>query len=98
MYAILVNGKVVPTDDFVKWAKFFENDKLRIIKRAEIGNITISTVFLGIDHGFGGRPRWFETMIFNGPLDGKQERYESQAEAIRGHNYLVKKVKRTLIK
>jgi hypothetical protein len=48
--------------------------------------ITVSTVFLGIDHGFGGdRPVLFETMIFGGPYNDHQVRYCTWAEAEHGH-------------
>lgn len=49
----------------------------------------VSTVFLGINHRFGGEmagpPILWETMIFGGPLDGTQERYTSHAAALAGH-------------
>ena len=36
------------------------------IKRTEIGSYSVNTVFLGIDHSFGGRvPLLFETAILN---------------------------------
>jgi len=55
----------------------------------------ISTVFLGIDHsfGFGEGPLLFETMVFNGPLDGEQDRYSTWDEAEAGHKAMVERVK-----
>lgn len=54
--------------------------------------VWVSTVWLGIDHGFNFtternyRPVIFETMIFGGPLDQDyQERYCTEAEALEGH-------------
>jgi hypothetical protein len=32
----------------------------------------ISTVFLGLDHGFGGPPKLFETMIFEDSGSGEE--------------------------
>ena len=50
----------------------------------------ISTVFLGLDHGWsGGPPVVFETMIFGGPEDQFQERYCTWAEAESGHKRAV---------
>lgn len=55
--------------------------------------MTISTVFLVIDHGFGeGPPVLFETMIFGGPLDQTTMRYCTWEEAEEGHNLCVQKV------
>lgn len=69
-----------------------------VVGRDEIGAVTVSTVFLGIDHNFGGRgePVLFETMIFGSGdphLDDYQERYCSFAEALRGHQRAVALVK-----
>lgn len=53
-----------------------------------IGGVDISTVFLGIDHRFGGGgpPILFETMIFGGgPHDENCERYCTWDEAVAGH-------------
>lgn len=56
-----------------------------------IGECMISTVFLGLDHNYGGRgePIVFETMVFNGPKDGFQARYRTWAEAQAGHKRTV---------
>ena len=51
------------------------------------GDVRVSTVFLGLDHGFlaSEDPILFETMIFGGPEDGYQERYKTWKEAEEGH-------------
>lgn len=60
----------------------------------KIGSVTISTVFLGIDHSFGGKvPLVFETMVFGGELDGLMERYSTWDQAETGHKIMVEKVK-----
>lgn len=49
-------------------------------------SIRVSTVFLCIDHSFGGgRPILWETMIFGGRHNGNQWRYSSLEEAQQGH-------------
>lgn len=71
----------------------FENIENRRVARTVIddtGGIFVSTVFLGINHGFGGRPLWFETMIFGGPHTNYQDRYETWDEAHAGHEKAVK--------
>lgn len=49
------------------------------------GEVHVSTVFLGMDHGFGGMPLLFETMIFGGELDQFQDRYPTWDMAVAGH-------------
>ena len=64
------------------------------MKKTKVGNIEISTVFLGLDHSFGGKkPLLFETMIFGGKLDQEQERYTTWEQAEKGHKGMVNKVK-----
>lgn len=49
--------------------------------------ITLSTVFLGIDHGwFNDGPVLFESMIFGGQRDGEQYRYKNIDQAIKFHD------------
>lgn len=60
------------------------------------GDITVSTVFLQLDHSFGDEePVLFETLVFGGPHDGYMQRYHTWDEAINGHKevcYLINKV------
>lgn len=59
-----------------------------------VGDVVISTVFLGMDHSFGmgGPPILFETMVFGGLLDKEQERYSTREEAKAGHKAMVERV------
>lgn len=71
--------------DLMTWARWFEKAE-RHVAQTEIGDVRVSTVFLGLDHAFGGgRPLLFETMIFGGSEDGYCERYETWDEAEAGH-------------
>jgi len=68
-------------------------EKSRSVAQTDVdnGEISVSTVFLGLDHSFGyGPPVLFETMIFGGPEDGYQERYTTWDEAVEGHKKAVK--------
>lgn len=63
----------------------------------------MSTVFLGMDHGYawmdrqpGYRPLLFETMVFGGALDSHQQRYSTWAGAEYGHEKVVLLVKEAL--
>jgi len=95
MYYILVNNKAIPTDDVKIWATGLNNNS---IKQDCINDITISTVFLGLDHSFGAdEPLLFETMVFGGVHDGFQERYHTYDEAIEGHRVVCSMVDRKRI-
>lgn len=52
--------------------------------------VTVSTVWLGINHNWlGGPPVIFETMIFGGQFDHSQTRYATEMEAWEGHQRTV---------
>lgn len=89
---ILEGKKAVPCDDLQKWGERFETTR-RHVGDTTVGDVRISTVFLGLDHSWGGgRPLIFETMIFGGAYDDYQERYSTWEEAERGHAQAVQKV------
>lgn len=78
----------VPADLFA-FGRWFESAE-RHVADARVAHPRVSTVFLGIDHHFGRAtlehvPVLFETMIFGGPHDEYQERYETWDEAEAGH-------------
>lgn len=66
-----------------------------IICHDDHGSMRVSTVFLGLDHRhFGdGPPVLWETLIFDGPLDGEMWRYTSEDAAKQGHEKAVAMVK-----
>ena len=76
----------------MQWWEFFDKDENRRVAFMDLGNgVTVSTVFLGIDHAFGDRkPLLFETMIFGGVNDGYQTRYATWIGAEAGHKKAVK--------
>ena len=82
------NGDLEPCGSLHEWAEWFENsgDKRRIAQDLLPGDVRVSTVFLALDHSFGGAtPILFETMIFGGAHDQFQERYTMRADAVAGH-------------
>lgn len=86
-------GKPVLEPDLMTWARNFERAD-RHVAQDKIGDVRISTVFLGIDHSFGhGHPLLYETMVFGGPLDQEQERYSTREDALAGHAATVERVK-----
>lgn len=62
------------------------------IARTQLGDVEVSTVWLGLDHNWGGGPPViFETMIF--PEADYQERYTTEAAALAGHDQAVEHVR-----
>lgn len=86
-----LSGSEITEVDVAEW---FESDD-RIIAQDKVGNVLVSTVFLGIDHNFcnEGAPVLFETMVFGGPLDSEMERYCTRQEAEQGHARMLELVK-----
>ena len=94
-YILNERGKVVPEDNLLKWAQWFETAD-RGVARSLVGSVEISTIFLALDHGWdGGAPILWETMAFDEDLNkiagdrcaGSRE----QAEAM--HELMVMKFK-----
>ncbi len=85
--AILVDKKVVVEPDIMKWAKWYETPKSRIVAQARSSDTLVSTVFLAVDHGYGDKPLWFETMIFGPEFRNTeyQTRCETWDEALEMH-------------
>jgi hypothetical protein len=84
-YVLGADKTVRLTDDLMEWAQSFETGE-RQVGRTMIGDAVISTVFLGIDHGFcGGPPVLFETMIFGGSHDQYQTRCSTWEQAENMH-------------
>ena len=90
-----------PEPDVRQWAKEFKEANRRValnkFSTPDGRKVEVSTVFLGLNHQFGdGPPLIFETMVFGGDLDGEQERYSTEAEAIEGHKAMIVRVQQTL--
>jgi len=95
---ILEARKPVKVDDIRKWGTWFALDTNRRVAQTNVtSKIRVSTVFLGIDHGYDEDvPILFETMIFGGEHDEYQERYTTWEEAEIGHAKAVKMCKELL--
>jgi hypothetical protein len=88
---ILKDRVPVPVS-FEEWCeKFSEED--RRVALTNIGDVEVSTVFLGMDHSFGGgEPLLFETMVFGGPLDEEMDRCGTWEEAEEMHRKMCERV------
>lgn len=72
--------------EWAAWRALDDGNGSHIVGRYERDGVTVSTVFLGLDHAFGGGPPLlFETMVFGGPDDGAQWRFATWDEAEAHH-------------
>ena len=95
---ILKDGKPVVEPDLLKWARWIEANKYRHQFSFHLGEVWVTTIFLGVDHNFGdqGPPLVFETMVFGGKHHLHCQRYSTLAQAKRGHAKLVTLIKTEL--
>lgn len=80
-------GEVKEVFDVVEWAKWFETaGEKKQVAYDKIGDIAVSTVFLGYDHSYTeDKLEIYETMVFGGDSDGDVYRYATKEEALIGH-------------
>ena len=89
----ILDGHEPVACDMMTWARWFESAD-RHVRQTIQGDVTISTVFLGLDYSFSdeGPPVLFETMVFEGGHGGDMERYCTWSQAEAGHARWVAKV------
>lgn len=86
----ILEGKEPVLADMMTWGKWFQDNDRSVAMTKLPGDISVSTVFLGIDHNWGeGSPHLFETMVFGGDDDGYCERTSTWAMAEKNHEYVV---------
>ena len=93
-YILDADHNAIPIDDAREWAERYERRDNRRVADTQVGNLWVSTVFMGLDHSFGtGPPLIFETMVFPCTDEGEVEswgeeyvrRYSTWAQAEQGH-------------
>lgn len=79
------------------WAQKFEDDDYKRVEFTQIGEVEISTVWLGLDHGNPESRKIFESAVFGSGIDSQEEtrQYATEDEARAGHAELVEKYKET---
>ena len=85
-YILDNNNKPVKSNitDCGNWLE--ENPERKAVKQEHVGDVFVSTVFLGLDHSFeSATPILWETMIFGGEHDQYMDRYTSHEDALEGH-------------
>ena len=79
-----------------EWVDLFESwPDPRRVASTEVGKFWVSTVWLGIDHRFGGGgpPLIFESMVFHDGEERDMRRYTNEDAALAGHDQLVAAVR-----
>jgi hypothetical protein len=92
-YYILNDDHTTTPCEMMVWAKWLSEDRKRVIVKQDIiGEVKVSTVFLGLNHAYLGQgaPLIFETMIFGGPEDGYQDRCTTWQQAEKMHETALK--------
>lgn len=79
-------GKEIPLHE---WGVLFGDWDYKRLGNDTVNNKTVSTVWLGADHGYGGPPLIFETMVFSEDFGDFCERYATQEDALLGHEQIV---------
>jgi hypothetical protein len=84
-----------------EWADTMGTGRDRHVALDYVGEVKVSTVWMGIDHNWSGTgpPLIFETMIFGGSHDEECWRYSTEAAALAGHDQaltLMREAKRLL--
>ncbi len=79
-----------------EWGSLMEDWRYRVIRQTHLpSGVEVSTVWLGLNHGFPGRgrPVIFETMVFpEGTVhDLACDRYCTEQEARAGHEAMMKR-------
>jgi hypothetical protein len=79
----ILDGKTPVPVDLMTWAKWFETaDDKRVVAKSNVGDASVSTVFLGLNHQWGdGPPLLFETIIFGGEHNEWQDRCSTWKDA-----------------
>jgi len=91
-----LEGKKAMRCGLLDWARNFDADGRRVAFD-DIEGSKVSTVFLGLDHGWGnGPPLIFETLVLDGPLADEMDRYSTWDEAEAGHKAMCERVRQAL--
>lgn len=98
-YILDENGDPVPMPHLIAWGEWMQHHRAdRVVGKTQVESVSVSTVFLGLDHGIGDKLELFETMCFAGKAGEEFEggdffgRYATRAEAVEGHARIVELV------
>jgi len=80
-----------------QWSAMFKDWDAKNVAQTDVGvsggTVHVSTIWLGLDHNWGGGPPLiFETLVQGGSLDQEMDRYTTEAEALAGHAAMCERV------
>jgi len=81
-----MKGKRLQKCSLMSWAKSLGDFSVRRVALREYDGVKVSTVFLGLRHGWDRKADLFETMIFGGPHDEICWRAKSRKVAMENHS------------
>jgi hypothetical protein len=93
-------GNPVEATGLLQWSDWYGaslRNGSRFIAETTIGNVRVSTIFLGMAHTavelceFDLSYLW-ESMVFGGPFDRLMQRYKTKAEALKGHEGIISRL------
>jgi hypothetical protein len=90
------DGNPITMDEWTRLMQRRSTDDVygRVGRTQVTDDIWVSTVWLGMDHNFGtDPPLYYETMVFGGKGDERQDRYTTLNAAQGGHTRVVEWVK-----
>lgn len=71
--------------DMMTWARMFEDEAVKLVARTEVGEVLVSTVWIGLDHSFGTGS--------SGPAPGRADHRRPSSRrsgaALAGHERMV---------
>ena len=92
-YILDENNNPVKVDGLTagQWMDDSANRQQRQVNFSTFNNVSLSTVFLSLDHNhYGyGEPILYESLWFGGPFDGHSSRYKTRDEALLGHQRML---------
>lgn len=83
----------------LEWTALRKQPDYHRVALTRVGPSEVSTVWIGLDMGFGRRPGGpviFETMVFGGPMDGECWRYQTEDEAHIAHEVIAAEVEASI--
>lgn len=89
-YWLNAEGEPERATDLPAWTRWYAS-AVRHVADTMVGDVRISTVFIGEDHSGGRRrhPVLWETLVLGGPHNGDVHHYASRGQAERGHLRIV---------